>query len=348
MAQQLELARPDDFHMHLRDGEDVLRCMVPAAARQFRRAICMPNLKPPVTTTAMALAYRERILAALPAEQRGTFEPMMTLYLTEQTPPEEIKLAAESGVRAVKLYPAGATTNSASGVRDVSKLTATLQAMATHGMPLLVHGEMPEDDVDIFDREREFIERVMPQVLDAAPGLKVVLEHITTSEAVKFVLGAPDNVAATVTAHHLLINRNALLAGRLNPHHYCMPIVKREAHRRALLDAVTSGSPKFFLGTDSAPHPKGDKLSACGCAGVYTAHAALELYAEAFEQAGALHHLEAFASRNGAAFYGLEPNAERVRLVREEVAVPEELPFGGTVVVPFRAGATVHWRLEKA
>ncbi|KAG8470147.1 hypothetical protein KFE25_008568 [Diacronema lutheri] len=342
----LELAKPDDFHVHLRDGEEVLGCMVPAVARQFRRVICMPNLKPPVTTTAQALAYRDRILAALPPDQRASFEPMMTLYLTEQTSAEEIVEAASKGIRAVKLYPAGATTNSSAGVRDVEHVLPALRAMAKHGLPLLIHGEIPDADVDVFDREREFLGRVMPKLVAAVPDLKIVLEHITTQEAVAFVMAAPPNVAATVTAHHLLINRNALLAGGLNPHHYCMPIVKRESHRQALLQAVTSGSPRFFAGTDSAPHPKHAKLSACGCAGVYTAHAAIELYAEAFEQANALHHLEAFLSKNGAAFYGLAPNTERVTIVRTEWKVPEELPFGDTVVVPFRAGGTIRWQLQ--
>mmetsp|Transcript_37316 Transcript_37316/g.92864 ORF Transcript_37316/g.92864 Transcript_37316/m.92864 type:complete len:351 (+) Transcript_37316:3-1055(+) len=347
-VERLSMLKPDDFHVHLRDGETVLGQMVPAVARQFRRAICMPNLKPPVTTTALALEYRARILAALPAEQRGSFEPLMTLYLTEQTTPEEIAQAAAAGIRAVKLYPAGATTNSSAGVRDVDNVLPALRAMALHGLPLLIHGEIPDADVDVFDREREFLDRVMPRVLAAVPGLKVVMEHITTSEAVEFVLAAPANVAATVTAHHLLLNRNALLAGGLNPHHYCMPIVKRESHRLALLKAVASGSPKFFAGTDSAPHPKHAKLSACGCAGVYTAHAAVELYAEAFEQADALQHLEAFMSKNGAAFYGLPTNTERITLVRTEWPVPEELPFGDTVVVPFRAGGTIQWQLQDA
>lgn len=342
----LELIKPDDFHVHLRDGEGILQTMVPAVARQFRRAICMPNLKPPVTTTALALEYKARILAAVPAEL--AFEPLMTLYLTEQTTAAEIELAASKGILAVKLYPAGATTNSAAGVRDVDNVLPALRAMAEHKMPLLIHGEIPDADVDVFDREREFLSRVMPKLLGAVPELKIVLEHITTSEAAEFVLGAPDNVGATVTAHHLLINRNALLAGGLNPHHYCMPIVKRETHRQALLKAVASGSRKFFAGTDSAPHAKHAKLSACGCAGVYTAHAAVELYAEAFEQAGALEHLEAFMSTNGAAFYGLAPNVERVKLVRSEWQVAEELPFGDTVVVPFRAGGTIKWKLESA
>lgn len=342
----LEIAKPDDFHVHLRDGAEILACMVPAVARQFRRAICMPNLKPPVTTTAQALAYRERILDALPPDRRSTFEPLMTLYLTEETPPEEIELAAANGIRALKLYPAGATTNSSHGVRSIENVLPALRAMAKHGLLLLIHGEIPDADVDVFDREREFLLRTMPKLIASVPELKIVLEHITTSEAVEFVLSAPATVAATVTPHHLLINRNALLAGGLNPHHYCMPIVKRESHRQALLKAVASGSTKFFAGTDSAPHPKDAKLSSCGCAGVYSAHAALELYAEAFEQAGALHHLEAFTSKNGAAFYGLEPNTERVKLVRSEWSVPEELPFGDTVVVPFRAGGTIKWQLQ--
>lgn len=350
MATHMELPQPDDFHLHLRDGHEVLKHTVAAAARQFRRAICMPNLKPPVTTTDEAIAYRERILAALKeADVDCPFEPLMTLYLTDNTSPKEIAKAKASGVvKAVKYYPAGATTNSASGVTAVGKLGATFRAMEAEGLPLLVHGEVADADVDVFDRERVFIERVLPEIMRSAPGLRIVLEHITTEEAANFVLQAPENIAATVTAHHLLINRNALLAGGLNPHHYCMPIVKRERHRQALVKAVTSGSNKFFLGTDSAPHPKGAKHSACGCAGVYTAHAALELYAEAFDKAGSLQHLEAFACRNGPTFYGLPVNESRVRLSRTPHDVPAELPFGDTVVVPFRAGEQVQWTAEPA
>ncbi|PRY70915.1 dihydroorotase [Halomonas ventosae] len=340
----ITLTRPDDWHLHLRDGE-AMAAVVAASARQMGRAIIMPNLKPPVTTTEQALAYRERILAALPAG--AGFEPLMTLYLTDNTPAEEIERAHASGlVHAVKLYPAGATTNSASGVTDLAHCDAAVAAMARLGIPLLVHGEVTDVDIDIFDREAVFIERVMKPLLERHPDLKVVFEHITTAEAADFVAAAPANVAATITVHHLLFNRNHMLVGGIRPHYYCLPILKRERHRQALLAAATSGSPKFFLGTDSAPHARGDKESACGCAGAYTAPAALELYATAFEQAGALERLEGFASHFGPDFYGLPRNAETVTLVRESWQLPEALPYaGGQTLVPLAAGETLTWKL---
>ncbi|MEQ6888229.1 dihydroorotase [Halomonas sp. CS7] len=339
----ITLTRPDDWHLHLRDG-DVLSAVVAASARQMGRAIIMPNLKPPVTTTGQALAYRERILAALPAGAR--FEPLMTLYLTDNTPAEEIERAHASGlVQAVKLYPAGATTNSASGVTDLALCDEAIAAMARLGMPLLVHGEVTDAEIDIFDREAVFIERVMKPLLERHPDLKVVFEHITTAEAAAFVAAAPANVAATITVHHLLFNRNHMLVGGIRPHYYCLPILKRERHRQALLEAATSGSPKFFLGTDSAPHARGDKESACGCAGAYSAPAALELYAAAFEQAGALERLEGFASHHGPDFYGLARNTETVTLVREDWQLPESLPYaGGQTIVPLAAGETLSWK----
>ncbi|WP_445004321.1 dihydroorotase [Halomonas mongoliensis] len=340
----LTLTRPDDWHLHLRDDE-ALAAVVGASARQMGRAIIMPNLKPPVTTTEQALAYRERILAALPAG--SAFEPLMTLYLTDRTPAEEIERAHESGlVQAVKLYPAGATTNSDSGVTDLSHCDEAIAAMARLGMPLLVHGEVTDAEIDIFDREAVFIERVMKPLLERHPTLRVVFEHITTADAAEFVKAAPANVAATITAHHLLYNRNHMLVGGIRPHYYCLPILKRERHRQALLAAATSGSPKFFLGTDSAPHAQGDKESACGCAGAYTAPAAIELYAEAFEEAGALDRLEGFASHFGPDFYGLPRNAESVTLVREPWQLPESLAYvGDSRIVPLRAGETLAWKL---
>ncbi|WP_280551741.1 dihydroorotase [Halomonas sp. 25-S5] len=341
----ITLTRPDDWHLHLRDGE-AMAAVVAASARQMGRAIIMPNLKPPVTTTEQALAYRERILAALPAG--ATFEPLMTLYLTDDTPVDEIERAHASGlVQAVKLYPAGATTNSASGVTDLAHCDAAVAAMARLGIPLLVHGEVTDADIDIFDREAVFIERVMKPLLERHPDLKVVFEHITTAQAADFVAAAPANVAATITVHHLLFNRNHMLVGGIRPHYYCLPILKRERHRLALLAAATSGSPKFFLGTDSAPHARGDKESACGCAGAYTAPAALELYATAFEQAGALERLEGFASHFGPDFYGLTRNAETVTLVREPWQLPEVLPYAeGQTIVPLAAGETLGWTLQ--
>jgi dihydroorotase len=340
---RLTLIRPDDWHVHLRDGA-MLRDVLPDTARQMGRAIVMPNLVPPVLTTADAAAYRARILAALPA---GTaFEPLMTLYLTEATTPGEIERAKASGfVHGVKLYPAHATTNSGHGVTDLRRCAATLDAKQRAGLPLLVHGEVTDPEVDVFDREAVFIERVLAPLVRDFPQLRVVLEHITTTAAAQFVADAPANVAATITAHHLLLNRNALFAGGLRPHHYCLPVLKREVHRQALVRAATSGSAKFFLGTDSAPHPKHAKESGCGCAGIYTAHAAIELYAEAFDAADALDRLEAFASLNGPRFYGLPPNAGTITLVREPVAVPDALPAGGHALVPFRAGGTVGWRV---
>lgn len=342
--QTLTLTRPDDWHLHLRDGA-ALAAVVPHTARQFARAIVMPNLKPPVTTAAQAAAYRERILAAVPPGL--TFTPLMTLYLTDNTPAEEIDRAKASGfVHAVKYYPAGATTNSDAGVTDIGKCFGVLARMEELGLPLLVHGEVTDAEVDIFDRERVFIERVLAPLLQRFPRLRLVLEHITTLEGVQFVESMGPNVAGTLTAHHLLMNRNALLAGGVRPHHYCLPVLKREAHRRALVRAAVSGNPKFFLGTDSAPHARNAKEAACGCAGCYTALNALELYAEAFEAAGALGRLEAFASFHGADFYGLPHNAATVVLERKEWRVPDSLPFGDDALIPLRAGETLRWKLK--
>jgi dihydroorotase len=341
----LTLTRPDDWHLHLRDGAP-MAAVLPASARQFARAIVMPNLKPPVTTTALATAYRERLLAARPAEGPGSdFTPLMTLYLTDNTPPDEIVRAKAAGVVALKLYPAGATTNSDAGVTDLRKTARTLEAMQREGLLLLVHGEVTDPDVDLFDREAVFIERVLQPLRRDFPGLRIVLEHITTREAADYVAGADALTAATITAHHLLYNRNAIFLGGLRPHYYCLPVLKREVHRQALVRVATSGSAKFFLGTDSAPHATQMKeQSVCG-AGCYTAPAALELYAEAFEAAGALHRLEAFASFQGADFYGLPRNTGTVTLVREPWQLPEQLPFGDAGIKPLRAGETLHWRL---
>ena len=337
---RLTLIRPDDWHLHLRDG-DMLAAVLPDTARRFARAIVMPNLKPPVRTVADAAAYRERILAALPAGMR--FAPLLTLYLTDNTDPGEIARAQASGfVHAVKYYPAGATTNSDSGVTDISKLDSVQEAMQEAGLPLLLHGEVTDAEVDVFDREAVFIDRILTPLLQRLPRLKVVLEHITTRQAAEFVAAAPANVAATVTAHHLLYNRNAMFQGGMRPHYYCLPVLKREIHRRALVEAATGGNPKFFLGTDSAPHAKGAKESACGCAGIYTAHAALELYAEVFDAAGALDKLEAFSSCYGPDFYGLPRNPDSVTLVRASTPVPADHPAG---VVPLRAGENLTWRL---
>ena len=340
----LTLTRPDDWHLHVRDGA-VLAHVVPDTARRFARAIIMPNLDPPVTTVSRARAYRERILAAVPAA--CDFEPLMTLYLTEATTPEEIHAAAaDPCIHGVKLYPAGATTHSEAGVRDLRRVQPVLAAMAETGLPLLVHGEVTDPAVDVFDRETVFIETVLAGLLDRLPDLRVVLEHITTEFAVDFVRSAGPNVAATLTAHHLLYNRNAMFRGGLRPHYYCLPVLKRERHRRALVEAAVSGDACFFLGTDSPPHPRTRKESACGCAGIYTAHAALELYAEVFDAAGALDRLEAFASHHGADFYRLPRNTGTVTLRREAWTVPEALPLGGDgEVVPLRAGETVAWRL---
>ncbi len=340
---RMTITRPDDWHLHLRDGAH-LRAVLPDTARRFARAIVMPNLKPPVTTVQLALAYRDRILAALPAGAR--FEPLMTLYLTDKTQPAEIAAARTSGaVHAVKYYPAGATTHSDAGVTDIAKCRGALEAMEKHGLPLLVHGEVTDPAVDVFDRERVFIERVLAPLIERHPGLKVVLEHITTREAVEFVTAAPPRVAATVTAHHLLLSRNAIFAGGVRPHHYCVPVLKRESHRQALLRAATSGSPKFFLGTDSAPHARHTKETDCGCAGIYTAHAGIEFYAEAFAAAGALDRLEGFASRHGPQFYGLPVNEGVITLAEESWPVPSEIAFGADRLVPLRAGEQVGWRV---
>ena len=341
---KITIARPDDWHLHLRDGE-ALATVLPHSARQFARAIIMPNLRPPVTTVAAAAEYRQRILGALPEGAR--FEPLMTLYLTDNTPVDEIRRAADSGfVKAVKLYPAGATTNSDAGVTDLLKCDAVLAEMEKLGLPLLVHGEVTDPAIDIFDRENIFIETVMQPLLARHPGLRVVFEHITTKDAAEFVAAASDNVAATITAHHLLYNRNAIFSGGVRPHYYCLPVLKREIHRAALVRAASSGNRKFFLGTDSAPHAKGAKESACGCAGCYTAHAALELYAEAFEAAGALDRLEAFASFNGPDFYRLPRNSGTVTLEKLSWQTPETFPYvGGDTLLPLRAGETLTWKL---
>ena len=342
----LTLTRPDDWHLHLRDGA-ALAAVLPCTAAQFRRAIVMPNLKPPVTTTAQALAYRSRILAALPVSGPGSgFTPLMTLYLTDRTPPDEIRRAKDAGIVALKLYPAGATTNSDAGVTDIRKTYATLEAMQREGLLLLVHGEVTDPDVDMFDREAVFIERVMQPLRRDFPALKVVFEHITTAEAAAYVAGSDAFTAATITAHHLLYNRNALFVGGLRPHFYCLPVLKRERHRQALVAAAASGSGKFFLGTDSAPHAAVLKeASVCG-AGCFTAPAALELYAEAFDAAGALEQLEAFASLNGPAFYGLPPNSGTVTLRREAWTLPEAMPFGDASIKPLRGGETLAWKLQ--
>lgn len=347
-SSRLVLTRPDDWHLHLRDGA-ALQAVVGDSARQFARAIVMPNLKPPVTTTTAALAYRGRILEALATAgvAPGTFEPLMTLYLTDNTPADEIARARDSGVvHAVKLYPAGATTNSDAGVTDLlGRCTAALEALQRVGMPLLVHGEVTGSEVDMFDREARFIDEVMVPLRRAFPELKVVFEHVTTREGAHYVRDAEGPIAATITPQHLLYNRNALFVGGLRPHWYCLPILKREEHRQALIEAATSGSPRFFLGTDSAPHAAGLKEHACGCAGCYTALHAMALYATAFERAGRLERLDDFASRFGPEFYGLPRNTGTLVLERAEETVPEALPFGDTALVPLAAGETLGWRL---
>ncbi len=343
----ITLTRPDDWHLHLRDGA-ALHAVLPATARQMGRAIIMPNLLPPITTTEQALAYRQRILAALP--QGSSFDPLMTLYLTDKTSAEEIERAVASGmVHAVKLYPAGATTNSDSGVTDLAHCDEAIATMARLGLPLLMHGEVTDAEIDIFDREAVFIERVLKPLLERHPDLKVVFEHITTAEAAGFIAQAPANVAATITVHHLLFNRNRMLVGGIRPHYYCLPILKRERHRQALLEAATSGSGKFFLGTDSAPHAQGDKESACGCAGAYTAPAAIELYAMAFDEVGALERLEGFASHFGPDFYQLPRNADTITLVREEWVMPASFAYGdGQRIVPLQAGETLTWKMQES
>ncbi|CAG9183521.1 Dihydroorotase [Cupriavidus laharis] len=342
MTQKLTITRPDDWHLHLRDGA-ALAAVLPDTARQFGRAIIMPNLKPPVTTVEQAQAYRARILAALPAGM--SFEPLMTLYLTDNTQAEEVIAAKASGfVHGVKLYPAGATTNSDAGVTDIRRCAVALEAMQRVGLPLLVHGEVTDGDIDIFDREAVFIDRVMTPLRRDFPELKVVFEHITTKDAAQYVRDASGPVGATITAHHLLYNRNAIFTGGIRPHYYCLPVLKREIHREALVAAATSGSDRFFLGTDSAPHARGLKEHACGCAGCYTALHAMELYAEAFDAAGALDKLEAFASFNGPAFYGLPRSTGTLTLEREDWQLPAELPYGDATLVPLRAGETLRWK----
>lgn len=340
---KITITRPDDWHLHLRDGGP-LKAVLPDTANRFGRAIVMPNLRPPVTTTALAAEYRQRILDALPAG--ANFEPLMTLYLTDNTSAAEITRAKASGfVHGVKLYPAGATTNSDSGVSSLDACGEALEAMQESGMPLLVHAEVTDVDVDVFDRERVFIDRHMQPLLTKYPGLKVVFEHITTKDAAEFVVSAPSNVAATITPHHLLMNRNAMFTGGIRPHHYCLPILKREEHRLALVSAATSGNPKFFLGTDSAPHAKSSKEVACGCAGMYSAHAGIELYAEAFEAAGALDKLEGFASFYGADFYGLPRNTDQITLLKTAWNVPESITFAADILVPLRAGQSIAWKM---
>jgi dihydroorotase len=343
MSDTLTIRRPDDWHLHLRDGA-VLEAVLPHTAARFARAIVMPNLKPPVTSTALAGAYRDRIVAALPAGAR--FTPLMTLYLTDNTPPEEIRRAQASGfVLGCKLYPAGATTNSDAGVTDIRRIDAVLEAMAEAGLPLQVHGEVTRPDVDVFDRESRFIDEVLAPLHARLPRLRVVFEHVTTKAAVQFVRGCPEGVAATITPQHLLMNRNALFQGGIRPHHYCLPVLKREGDRQALLDAVAAGDGRFFLGTDSAPHARATKENDCGCAGIYSAHAALELYAEAFEQIGALQRLDAFAGEFGPRFYRLPLNEGTVVLRRQDWQVPDSYPFGDDALVPLRAGQLLHWRL---
>ena len=344
IPQTFSLTRPDDWHVHVRDGA-ALQTVVPHTAAQFGRALIMPNLKPPVTSTAQALAYRARIPAAAAAAGHGGFEPLMTLYLTDTLPPDEIVRAKDAGIVGVKLYPAGATTNSDAGVTDMRKTYATLEAMQRVGMPLLVHGEVTSPDIDLFDREAVFIDRQLIPLRQDFPALKVVFEHITTREAAQYVQSAQGAIAASITAHHLLYNRNAIFTGGIRPHYYCLPVLKRETHRLALMDAATQGSPRFFLGTDSAPHATHLKEHASGCAGCYTAHAAIELYASAFEAAQALGKLEAFASFHGPDFYGLPRNTAQITLRRESWTPPENYAFAQTSLKPLAGGEVLHWRM---
>ena len=341
---QIELTRPDDWHLHIRDGA-IMAAVLPHTARQFQRAIIMPNLKPPVTTAVQALAYREQILAALPTG--SDFTPLMTLYLTDQTSPDEIASAKLSGhVVAAKLYPAGATTHSDAGVTQLKNIYPALHTMAEAKMPLLVHGEVTNPEVDVFDRETVFIDQQLSPLINDIPELKIVFEHITTKEAVDFVSSTSSNIAATITPHHLLMNRNSIFQGGIRPHHYCLPVLKRETHRQALIKAATSGNPKFFLGTDSAPHTKSSKESSCGCAGIYSAHAALELYAEAFDNENALNKLEAFASFYGPDFYNLSRNTDKITLKKNSWSVPESYNLGNDTLIPLRAGEEIHWQLS--
>ncbi len=340
---KLTITRPDDWHLHFRDGE-ALKTLVPDTAKRFARAIVMPNLRPPITSTQLAIEYRQRILDAVP--DGVDFEPLMTLYLTDNTSAEEIAKAKESGfVQGVKLYPAGATTNSDSGVTNLDACTKALEAMQKFGIPLLIHAEVTDTNVDVFDRERVFIDRHLKTLLARYPSLKIVLEHITTKDAADFVAAAPTNCAATITPHHLLMNRNAMFTGGIRPHHYCLPVLKREEHRLALVKAAISGSAKFFLGTDSAPHAKSAKENACGCAGIYSAYAGIELYAEVFEAENSLDKLEAFASFYGPDFYGLPRNSTKMTLVKESWSVPESIPFLDESIVPMRAGQSISWKV---
>ena len=340
---QISIIRPDDWHLHVRDGEG-MKSVVPFTARQCGRAIIMPNLTPPVTTTEQAKEYRDRILAAIP--EQVNFTPLMTLYLTDNTPADEIQKAVDSDlVSAVKLYPAGATTNSDAGVTDIKLCYSTLERMQKLGLPLLVHGEVTHHEIDIFDREKQFIDQRLTQLAKDFPELKIVFEHITTSDAVDFVLEGSSYIGATITAHHLLMNRNDMLVGGIKPHHYCLPVLKRDSHRQRLIEAAISGNNKFFMGTDSAPHARNHKETTCGCAGMFTAFAAIELYAEAFDDAGALDKLEQFSSLNGPLFYGLAPNSDKITLKREKWTVPDSYQFGDDVVVPLRAGQDINWKL---
>lgn len=344
-TKKITITRPDDWHLHVRDNK-FLPSVLADTTRRFARAIMMPNLVDPITTTDLAGEYRDRIIAALPNEYKLTFDPLMTLYLTNKTNASEIKKARDSGfVHAVKWYPAGATTNSSKGVSDIVACYDVLEAMAEEGMPLLVHGEVTDPSVDIFDREKIFIDQFLEGIIKNFPELKVVFEHITTEDAVKLVESASPNVGATITAHHMLLNRNALFKGGIRPHHYCLPVLKREKHREALINAATSGSKKFFLGTDSAPHTKSTKENACGCAGIYTSHGGIEFYAEIFDKAGALHRLEAFASFNGADFYGLPRNRDKIILNKIPAPIVDEFIFGDEVCVPFRAGGELAWSI---
>lgn len=341
----ITITRPDDWHLHLRDGKQ-MQAVLPYSAQQFARAIIMPNLKPPIVTTEMALAYRERIFAALPGEMQAQFVPLMTLYLTDNTCPSEIIRAKESGVvYGVKYYPAGATTHSDAGVTDIAKCYATLETMEQVNLPLLVHGEVTDPVVDVFDREKIFIDRILSPLVQRFPDLRIVLEHVTTSDAVAFVKGASSNIAASMTVHHLLLNRNAIFQGGIHPHFFCLPILKRETHRLALIEAATSGDPKFFLGTDSAPHSQSNKETDCGCAGIFTAHAAMAFYAEVFEQAGTLEKLEAFASFYGADFYQLPRNTARITLKKEDWRIPAQLEFAEEKLIPLRAGQHLSWKI---
>lgn len=339
---RIEIIRPDDWHLHLREG-DALKSVIGHSAAQFKRAIIMPNLRPPVTTTDQAIQYKKQILDALPED--STFEPLMTLYLTDNTTPDEIKRAKESGIiHGVKLYPAGATTNSDAGVTDILKCIPALEAMQLHGIPLLMHGEVTDPEIDIFDREAVFIDKVLKPLRKTLPELKIVFEHITTKEAAEYVIETNGHIAASITAHHLLFNRNIIFSGGVRPHYYCLPILKREENRKALIKAATSGSERFFIGTDSAPHPRNMKENACGCAGCYTALHAIELYAKVFDDNNALPQFETFASLNGARFYGLPPNKEKITLLRQPWQIPDELPFGHETIVPLMSGEMLHWK----